>query len=229
MFKFSFDAPPYIAIIGDIISSKEIRDRYEAQQKLTIILNQVNKIYANDIAAKFMITLGDEFQGLLDIGKNTINIIQLIERGMNPIRIRFGIGVGDIRTEINPDIPLGADGSAYHNARKMIDEIKKSEKKQMESRYDMKICIDDFSEIADLMNSIFSLCTALRSKWTSRQTEIIYDRMEHGDNQVDAAKRMGITQSSIQKGLAASNYYTYANSMELISTYLEQIKENKNV
>ncbi len=228
MFIFFFSTPPFVAIIGDIISSKKVRNRYETQQKLTDILNQINSPYADDIAAKFMITLGDEFQGLLRCGKNTMKIIQTIERGMNPVKIRFGIGIGDIKTKINPDIPLGADGTAYHNARQMIEEIKKAEKKQMESRYDIKISIDHFQEIADLMNSIFSLCTAIKSKWTYRQTEIIYDNMEYGDSQIDAAKRLGITQSSIQKGLAASNYYTYAHSMELISAYLEQIKEKSN-
>lgn len=56
----------YYAIIGDIKRSKKIENRCEIQEKLKKILDNVNSIYNNDISAKFLITLGDEFQGLLE-------------------------------------------------------------------------------------------------------------------------------------------------------------------
>ena len=57
----------YYAIIGDIKRFKKIENRCEIQEKLKKILDNVNSIYNNDISAKFLITLGDEFQGLLEM------------------------------------------------------------------------------------------------------------------------------------------------------------------
>ncbi len=57
----------YFAIIGDIKASKGLSGREEAQEKLKKILKYVNEVYQNNIAAKFLITLGDEFQGFCSI------------------------------------------------------------------------------------------------------------------------------------------------------------------
>lgn len=55
----------YIAIIGDMIDSKDIPNRFEGQQQLKACLDKLNKKYQAVLASKFSITLGDEFQGLL--------------------------------------------------------------------------------------------------------------------------------------------------------------------
>ena len=86
---FTFFYKPYIAIIGDIKSSKKLSDRKAVQDKLKRVLMKVNEKYDRDIASKFTITLGDEFQGLLCNGKNIIKIIFEIENCMWPIDIRF--------------------------------------------------------------------------------------------------------------------------------------------
>ena len=51
-----------------------------------------------------MITLGDEFQGLLKNGSAAVFIIDKIEREMYPIKFRFGLGVGEITTDINSNM-----------------------------------------------------------------------------------------------------------------------------
>ncbi len=60
----------------------------------------------NDIASDFMITLGDEFQGLLTSGFHLVQIIDYIERSLFPIKLRFGVGIGEIHTEIKRNTPL---------------------------------------------------------------------------------------------------------------------------
>lgn len=223
-----FDFIPYFAIIGDIVDSKKIVDRKDVQNRLSAALNRINENYHDDISSNFMITLGDEFQGLLSRGQNIICIIQTIEAKMYPVQIRFGIGVGDIKTDINPNIPFGADGTAYHNARDMIEEIRTNAGKQKSSQCNIKISIDQFPEIEELTNATLALCTALKEKWSKRQRDIIFDYFEHGDSQVNAAKRLGITQSSIQKGFASANFYTYKNSMDIVSKILDQIRRDTN-
>lgn len=226
----SYDSKPYIAVIGDIIESKKLEDRFESQKKLKKVLEEINNQYSNDIVSKFMITLGDEFQGLLNNGNHAIDMIEYIQIKMYPIRIRFGIGIGKIETEINQVLPFGADGSAYHHARNMIDYLKNAEKKNKTSVANIMIASDGCnSNLELLLNTILSLCTTLRQKWTARQTEVAFDCLLNGDNQREAAIRLGTIQPSIHKILSNADYYSYKNAMDVVSKALSAIKVVTNV
>ncbi len=119
----------YYAIIGDIKRSKKIENRCEIQEKLKKILDNVNSIYNNDISAKFLITLGDEFQGLLEITAPILEIIKYIQREIYPIKLRFGVGIGNVSTLINHEAAIGADEPAFYAAREMIEFLREQEKK----------------------------------------------------------------------------------------------------
>jgi hypothetical protein len=224
MFFFFFNLKPHIAIIGDIIDSKFIKNRLEIQKKLQDVLNDINIKYSSNIESQFMITLGDEFQGLLSSGENIIDIIESIQIKMFPVHIRFGIGIGKIETEINK-IPLGADGSAYHHARNMINKIKNTEKKNKSSNSNIMLESDgDHMNLEILLNTILSLCTTITQKWTDRQREVAFDCILNGDNQREVATRLNISQSAVYKLLANSNYYSYRKAMDTVSQALKNIK-----
>lgn len=221
---------PYIAIIGDIKNSKKIHNRLEVQSKLQKILDKINIKYENHIASKFMITLGDEFQGLLKAGENLMEIISEIEGEMYPIKLRFGIGVGEINTEINKDIPLGADGPAYYNARKAIELIRNNENKSKSPNPNIKLVVEGkYNNSTELINTIFSLLSTIENKWTDRQREIIYDYISHKDNQSKVAERLSITQSSVQKSLSKANFYAYEDAINTVSKALKEIKRREYV
>ncbi|MBP7176577.1 MAG: hypothetical protein KBA53_10265 [Thermoclostridium sp.] len=229
MFVFSYSYTPYIAVIGDIVSSKRIPERKEIQDKLTSLLNDINKAYPRNIASQFMITLGDEFQGLLHTGDNVLEMLETIEREMHPVKMRFGIGVGGITTDINPEVPLGADGPAYHHARRMIQELKSAEKKKMESKLNMKIEIETYPEITELVNTIFTLNTVLKEKWTDRQRQIIGEYLKSGGTQSDTAKKLDIHQSNVQRALAGADFYAYHRAIGTVTKILSGIGEKKDV
>ena len=131
----------YYAIIGDIKRSKKIENRCEIQEKLKKILDNVNSIYNNDISAKFLITLGDEFQGLLEITAPILEIIKYIQREIYPIKLRFGVGIGNVSTLINHEAAIGADGPAFYAAREMIEFLREQEKKLKEQAADIQISV----------------------------------------------------------------------------------------
>lgn len=118
----------YVAIIGDIIDSKKIKNRNEVQQKLKHVLSKINPSYDDIIAANFIISLGDEFQGLLCQQEKVFEIVNDIEMNMFPIKIRFGISVGKIDTDILKNNTLEIAGPAYYNARKSISILNKKKK-----------------------------------------------------------------------------------------------------
>lgn len=116
----------YIGMIGDVIGSKKIseRKRQGVQDNLQNVLNKLNNRFNNHITSKFLITLGDEFQGLLHNPEVIPEIVWLIEKTMLSVKIRIGIGKGTLSTSVKNEA-LGMDGPVWHHARSAI---KKSEK-----------------------------------------------------------------------------------------------------
>ena len=78
-----------IAIIGDIVNSKQLKKRGEVQASLKQSLENINELFSEHIVSKMTLTLGDEFQGLLKIGSP---ICQIIDRERtqrsDPLRYR---------------------------------------------------------------------------------------------------------------------------------------------
>lgn len=101
----------------------------------------MNSIYNNDISAKFLITLGDEFQGLLEITAPILEMIKYIQREIYPIKLRFGVGIGNVSTLINHEAAIGADGPAFYAAREMIEFLREQEKKLKKQAADIQISV----------------------------------------------------------------------------------------
>lgn len=212
----------YIAVIGDMKSSKDLQKRrLLSQEMLTSALSTINDRYAQYIASKFVITLGDEFQGLLSQIDPIFDIIEDIYFTMTPyVEFRYGIGVGSILTKINPEAALGADGPAYHQARSMITVIKNQERmyKQAESLYGFS---GDFpQEYLDVINNQLSLISLIQSTWTEKQKESIKTYRQNPDNREYTAKLLGISQSSLQRRLKYATYYHYMNTKETLLNFL---------
>ena len=211
----------YVAIIGDMVDSKKMDDRKDNQEKFVEILNNINKKYKGDIISKFNITLGDEFQGVLNNCDNIIQIIEEIEFSINPVEFRFGIGVGEISTNIDYENSFRTDGTAFHRARQMIKNVSDKNKQHAEFKTNIMIKTDELNKDSDaLLNSLFSTSYALKKMWTKRQYEIISEYLQNDCNQYKCSKVLKINQASVSKALKVTNYYTYKNARNNISDFL---------
>jgi len=217
----------YVAVIADIKGSKAIKNREQIQEKLKKILHNLNNKYSTYIASKFTITLGDEFQGLLFNGMQILPIISEIEQEMYPISIRYGVGIGEITTIIDPEIAIGTDGPGYYKAREALEYLKQTEKKKQAGRANIRIEADGNQQLSmELINTIFSLLTVIKDSWTERQMETIWNMLNYQDSQNEVAERLGITQPSVQKNLVKGNYYEYLNAFKVVQKFLSEIGRN---
>ena len=198
--------------------------RREIQENLGIILQEINEGFEADIAAKFLITLGDEFQGLLFDGRSLLKIIEKIKMSLYPVTFRFGIGMGQITTNIFSEMALGADGPAFYRARSAIELLKENESKKKAVLSDLSFRFEEKSSTTErLLNTAFTLLYSLEHTWTDRQREIITDQLFHQDGQKASALRLGITQSAVHKALSAGSYYTYEKALKEITSVMEEI------
>lgn len=214
----------YVAIIGDIKDSKKLDNRSEIQEKLSCTLQNVNRLYNNDISAKFIITLGDEFQGLLENFDHIFDIVKYIQREMYPVKLRFGIGIGEITTDIVHEAAIGADGPAYYAARKVIDELREQEKKLKKQAADIQVSYynTDCFDITEI-NTMLALMKIIEDSWSEKQRLTIWDISQKGGSQDECAKRMNTTQSTVARRLADGNYITYENAKKTVSEALKRL------
>ena len=221
------DTNVYIALIGDIKGSKSINQRGKLQKHVTNILKTVNDKFAQSIASKFLITLGDEFQGLLSSAEHLMDIIQFIKTEAQPIEIRFGIGVGTITTAINPDAAIGTDGPAYYMARECIDNMKMAEGTKGRVCGNVQIRIDSSNHLQELsLNTIFNLMYCIEQNWTVKQKAIVYYALLHREKQTDIAKQFNVSQSHVQQVFSKTHFYAYKDAYDSVNTNLKEVLQH---
>ena len=217
----------FAAVIGDIKDSRHLENRKEVQVHLQEILDRLNEKYKDHIVSKFLITLGDEFQGLLRSGEHILDMVNEIRMEMYPVRLRFGIGFGQITTDIKSEMALGADGPGYYRAREAVELLKEREKKNRPVLAEICLRLDEKDQEKEvLLNTVFDLMYVVESGWTERQRETIWDMLLYGDGQQNTARRLSISQPTVQKALAAGSYYTYENALKNAAKILGDIQND---
>lgn len=213
----------YLVILADIIGSRSIVDRHSVQKQLEKVLKTINNTYNDALASQFIITLGDEFQGVLNTGVPAMKIIDKIQCQMHPIKLRFGVGVGSLSIPLKKVTSLGSDGPAFHLAREMISQVKKLETKKLEPKTSLLIGIEGRPDTTRILNSTLKLVSAIQGGWTERQRQVMAMLEEDHPTQTAAAKRLDITQSSVQKSLVSSQFYLYKDALESLAHTLDAV------
>ena len=117
----------FITMICDIKSSRLLDNREEIQYLLIDSLKKCNLKFKAYIASPFIITLGDEWQGLLKENAPYLDIINYFKSQL-PSNIHFytGLGIGEI-TINNFELTVNQlDGPSFHLARKALKYAKKN-------------------------------------------------------------------------------------------------------
>ncbi len=209
--------PKKVAVItADIIGSREIVDRGELQRKIKKVLLEINQNHSEEILAEFMITLGDEFQGLVkDIGKS-YDVFSEIQTKLHPVGVHCGIGIGDIETAISDKV-TEMDGTAFHRSRKALVLAK-------ESKAEVLINSGDPS-FDETINIIVDLLSTIKKRWTKRQREVIkYYRSKENLKLEDVARVFDVTKQSISQILDAANWRLVTRTEEKIRNLLSNVK-----
>ena len=200
----------YLALIADVIDSKMVQERFDLQKQLEKTLQTMNELFGEFIASNFTLTLGDEFQGLLKVDAPVFQIIDTLRSELTPTQLRFGIGLGEIVTDIDPLQSIGADGPAYWNARAAINLVH-----QKNDYGNTQIYFSCGKEKQDFfVNALIASGEAIRSGWRGSQEEILLDllkRSVYSENfsQQDLAQSLEINPSALSKRLKSSSIRVY--------------------
>ena len=220
----------YIALIGDIIKSKKIQDRAQAQQQLLQLMKELNQQYQNYLVSPFTVTTGDEFQALFSPNSYMFQIIDQLSVAFSPYEIRFGIGVGEMVTEINKEQSIGSDGPAYWLAREAINHI--HDKNDYGINHISVFLADE--EVTWTVNAMLAACSFIQSKWTEVQYDVLKQLLaeniyDETFSHKEMARLLGITPSAFNKRIKASGLKIYLrNKRVAMNQILKEIAKEES-
>ena len=214
----------YLALIADVIDSKMVQERFNLQKQLEKAIRKMNELFGDYLASCFTLTLGDEFQALLKVDAPVFQIIDTLRSELSPTQLRFGIGLGEIVTAIDPLQSIGADGPAYWNARAAINLVH-----QKNDYGNTQIYFSSGNDSKDLLvNALIASGEAIRSGWRGSQEEILLDLLKRSVysetfSQQELAQSLAIQPSALSKRLKSSSIRVYLRGRAAALTSIQAL------
>ncbi|MGH7636094.1 MAG: SatD family protein [Gemmatimonadaceae bacterium] len=210
--------PPVIAVIGDVVQSRAIpaRQRARVQAALEGMMAHVNKRYSKAVRSNFLLTLGDEFQGLLADPGAVPDIVQDVREKLPELRLRMAVSRGVLTTPVKKTA-LGMDGPAWHAARDVLEKSR--------SRRDTAGVGVWFTGFRDDDVVLDALAGLLGHHWDRLQTtqrEVVIALRHHEGLKRDAAKDLGISQQSLSNRAQSAGAREYAAGMDALRAVLRR-------
>jgi hypothetical protein len=187
-------ATNYIAVVADVVASRQVAERAELQTRLQETLKLVNDRFAGTVASRFVVTLGDEFQGLLHTPEGLQRILGLLRASLHPEELRLGLGLGRLDTPLQPQA-LGMDGPCFHHARAAVE---RAERLNTPVEVEAGWPVQAFAIYGALSGHI-------RRRWTLRQRKVA-DLSMSGMEGVDIAAQLSISPSAVSQHLRAAGW-----------------------
>ncbi|MEN7548750.1 SatD family protein [Rapidithrix thailandica] len=201
----------YFVIIADLIASKEIEDRENFQKDLSGFLKDLSKrSEKNGLVSPYTITLGDEFQAVYEKPQSLFEDVWEVIEFVYPVQIRWAIGYGQITTHINPEQSIGMDGPAFHQARDLMTQLKKS------GHTVIGIKGKDLP-VAPLANQSLLLLSSILEKWKENSVKIC-TRLLKGTSIEQIAEELAISPRAVYKNIRTNHIQEVIHLMEILKT-----------
>ena len=208
---------PCIALIADMVRSRDLPrlQRSQAQTGFSEFIAGLNTKYKKAILARFVVTLGDEFQGLLSDANALPDLLWDMHYNFHIRVLRVGVGFGTIDTPIGKNA-INIDGPALHHARDAI-EIAKKEKL-------LGGVFFGFGETFDpACNGFARLLQFHRSRLKKQQRKVV-GLLRQSFKQSAIAEEMGISRQAVSAYAAAAGWESYLEGENGWRALLSQIQ-----
>ena len=159
----------YAAVMFDVVDSRRYLERFDVQNILMNSVAYLNDIYGYAIKKEVVSSAGDEFQGLFLDLPTAFLYIRKLQLLIYPIKIRCGIGYGQIKYDKDEWMSSAFDGEAYYLAREAINSINKKKSDA--------ICFNTMSKYDRYLNIFCLSSMEIKSKQSqiARLIELVTD------------------------------------------------------
>ncbi|HJF15291.1 MAG TPA: SatD family protein [Enteractinococcus helveticum] len=188
-----------VGIIADIVDSRDLTDRAAAQRA---ILETFERVEASvPTVRQAWATVGDEFQLIAATWQDALRVTVRVQALLpEELRLRFGIGVGQINTIDEGEAGPIQDGTAWLNARQAIQYVEKQQHRRDEV---LTGFYGDNPELTDAVTSQLVLRDHIVARMKARERRL-FAALLTGATQQDAARAENISQAAVSQALHRS-------------------------
>lgn len=200
-------------LMSDVIKSGE-KDQQLLINNLRLCTTHINEKYRDIILSPLTITLGDEFQGIMDNFESSIKVILDIEefiiKNNFPLKLRYVVYLGDIETDINNYIAYEMLGKGLTQARSILNSLKDK---------DVRFHVDvQDSPKNNIVNNSFNIYQNIVDQWKiNRDYELISALIEFNDYKI-VSEKLHKDRSLVWKRNRNLNMSSYHSVKEVLYT-----------
>lgn len=157
----------YQIIMADVINSSTFSGSV-LMKDFKRLIEKANKLFEEQIISPLTITLGDEFQGVVNDLNSAVELVFYLDQELlkSEFQLRYALQLGEIETPINENIAYGMLGNGLTVARENLQYGKEENKRFSISGYD------------DLLNEklekAFMLYDFFYMNWSEKEKSIVY-------------------------------------------------------
>lgn len=215
----AIDGRECVAVIADMVQSRKLKSQQRRAVQLTFatFLKNINTEFRKAVVARFVVTLGDECQGILHDATALPDLLWRFDE-FESRQLRVGIGRGVLYTPVGRDA-INIDGPALHRARAAIERAKKDQL--------LGGVFEGFGKHHDqLFNGFARLLHHHRLSLADQQREVVA-HLRSGLNQTQTAEKMGITKQAVSLYAAHAGWEAYSEGEQAFKTALGLLLETQ--
>ena len=201
-----------VAVIADLVDSKNISDRRSAQESIAAAFALVDALVPHDQSMRA--TVGDEFQAVYSTIARALEATLLARLALPAgIDCRFGLGLGQV-IDVGDGIAGSVqDGSGWWLARDAINQAHAREDSRTPSARAWFNAGDGDVVREGLVNAYLLARDHVVGSMTERSRRLVFGSML-GSSQAELAETEGITQSAVSQSLRRSGGASLIASIE---------------
>lgn len=209
----------YAALIGDIISSKEIPSdqRRSLQHRLQAHLRRLNADLTDSLEVDLQITGGDEIQGLFHRAPAIVDVYLEVWESLEDVRFVYGVGFGRVTTDLSERI-VEIDGPCFHRAREAMETAKKS-RRPLEAKG---------VPASEAVSTIFQLLDRIRESWTPTQRAYV-SALRRLSSRKAVAQEFDVSPSAVTQALKRADYALFEDGEDAARELLEALLTHREL
>jgi len=208
-----------VAVTADIIGSRQLADRAEAQRAFDATIARV-ELDLPVATRGLRPTVGDEQQAIYPTLESALGALLLLRLALpDGVEFRYGIGIGDIGTVRSTASADGIpDGPGWWAARKAIEHVETLQRRAAPQARSWIVAHDSVGRQADAVrwaNAYLLTRDEIVGGMSERVRRLTYGRCL-SQTQRELAAAEGITQSAVSQGLSTSGASAIVEGFRLL-------------
>lgn len=210
-----------VGVIADIVGSRELANRPAAQR---VILETFAEVEAYLPSARpAWATVGDEFQFIANTWQDALRITLRVQAVLPAdVRLRYGIGAGQINTVAEGEVGPIQDGTGWLNARAAIEEV---EERQRDRDEVLSAFRSEDTELTTAVTAQLVLRDHVLARMKARERRLV-GAILLGATQQEVARAERISQAAVSQALHRSGAMALFDTDDMLADSTRDPKED---